>query len=149
MKTICEVVKDKHVALYFACLFLFSIFFCFVFLLISFIFQIQYYLNVLKGQATLPTREEMFEDSRLKDANRSAHVLGMRQFDYEDDLAWIGRFEPLPAYFKNGYSAWKSSKVGNLLNYKNSRCVVASDNIKVEIITQSGQGTQILIYIYI
>ncbi|XP_043287765.1 flavin-containing monooxygenase FMO GS-OX-like 4 [Venturia canescens] len=96
--------------------------------------QIKYYLRVLRGKVSLPTKAEMLEDSKLKSTNkRHAHTLGNQQFDYNDDLAISGSFERLPAYYKNGYLAWHEARAGNLLNYKDSKFVILPDNVNVQI----------------
>lgn len=98
----------------------------------------QYFLAVLKGAASLPSREIMLEDAAYKTPlRRHAHRLAENQWDYNDALARDGHFQPLPHMYKAGYSAWKVQRSRNLLHYKEAKFLVAEDGESVQIISHN------------
>nr|BCT26324.1 flavin-dependent monooxygenase [Euura sp. 'Pontania] len=97
--------------------------------------QVQYFIAVLKGVVSLPSREIMLEDAAYKTSlKRHAHRLAEDQWDYNDSLAREGHFEPLPHMYKAGHSAWKVQRSRNLLHYKEAKFLVAEDGESVQII---------------
>ncbi|KAL6446644.1 hypothetical protein ACFW04_001255 [Cataglyphis niger] len=97
--------------------------------------QVQYFLALLEGQAALPAKSVMLEDSILKSPKkRHAHKLMDRQWDYNDSLAIAGGFNRLPLFYKLGYKAWSDQRSMNLLRYKDSRFVISEDEQSVELI---------------
>ncbi|XP_033215018.1 flavin-containing monooxygenase FMO GS-OX5-like isoform X2 [Belonocnema kinseyi] len=97
----------------------------------------QYFLALLKGRASLPSKEEMLEDSKCKtEKKRHAHVLGAQQWAYHNNLAQAGGFNPLPPFYQVGYDAWSKLRASNLWHYKDYKLVIADDDKSVEITLQ-------------
>ncbi|XP_020709860.2 flavin-containing monooxygenase FMO GS-OX5-like [Athalia rosae] len=97
--------------------------------------QVRYFLAILKGVTTLPSRETMLEDSVCKTPlKRHAHRLIEGQWEYNDLLAKDGGFDPLPPMYKAGYTAWLSQRKQNLVDYKDAKFVVADDGKSVQIV---------------
>lgn len=98
--------------------------------------QIQYFLALLEKKATLPSKTEMLEDSKLKTVKkRHAHKLMDKQWSYNDSLAIAGDFPCLPDYYRLGYEVWAAQRKTNLLDYKNSKFLVSDDGRSVQLIT--------------
>ncbi|XP_029667204.1 flavin-containing monooxygenase FMO GS-OX-like 4 [Formica exsecta] len=97
--------------------------------------QVQYFLALLEGRVTLPTKSVMLEDSILiTPKKRHAHKLMDRQWDYNDSLAIAGGFNRLPLFYKLGYNIWSVQRSANLLRYKDSKFVFSEDGQSVELI---------------
>nr|XP_006627556.1 PREDICTED: flavin-containing monooxygenase FMO GS-OX-like 4 [Lepisosteus oculatus] len=88
--------------------------------------QTQYVLSVLDGSCPLPSREEMEREmtaeieSRRRRGIATRHILKLdsEQWDYNDELAQLAGFPPLPPYWKRLYEANKAFRAQDLLNYK-------------------------------
>ncbi|CAL1685616.1 unnamed protein product [Lasius platythorax] len=97
--------------------------------------QVQYFLALLEGRVTLPTKSVMLEDSILKTPEKKhAHKLMDRQWDYNDSLAIVGGFDRLPLFYKLGFKVWSVQRSANLLRYKDSKFVFSEDGQSVELI---------------
>ncbi|XP_072759323.1 uncharacterized protein [Anoplolepis gracilipes] len=97
--------------------------------------QVQYFLALLEGRVTLPTKSMMLEDSIVKTPKkRHAHKLMDYQWDYNDSLAIAGGFNQLPLFYKLGYKAWSIQRSANLLRYKDSKFVFSEDGQSVQLI---------------
>lgn len=95
----------------------------------------QYFLALLEGRVTLPTKSVMLEDSILKTPEKKhAHKLMDRQWDYNDSLAIVGGFDRLPLFYKLGFKVWSVQRSANLLRYKDSKFVFSEDGQSVELI---------------
>lgn len=94
--------------------------------------QVQYFLQLLKGQVTLPPLENMIEDSKLK--IKKAHALEALQWKYNDDLADAAGIDRLPKFYEIGYSEWSIKRTKNLLRYKYSKIEIINDQtVKISI----------------
>ncbi|XP_030635372.1 flavin-containing monooxygenase FMO GS-OX-like 4 [Chanos chanos] len=107
--------------------------------------QSQFILSVLDGTFALPSREEMEKDIERDTASRRAqgvatrHILKIdsEQWAYNDELARLGGFQPLPRYWHSLYESNKVFRARDMLNYKNYNYTVLSEtDWKV----QDGQG---------
>ncbi|XP_051175246.1 uncharacterized protein LOC127290596 isoform X2 [Leptopilina boulardi] len=95
----------------------------------------KYYLAYLKGELTLPTKEEMMEDSKLKTEKKNhAHSLATQQWSFNNSLAEAGGFNPLPPFYEMGYKAWWNLRKTNLFHYKDYKLIIADDDKSVEVI---------------
>ncbi|XP_036404506.1 dimethylaniline monooxygenase [N-oxide-forming] 2 [Megalops cyprinoides] len=111
--------------------------------------QTQFVLSVLDGSFSLPSREEMERDVEEDIAARRArgiatrHVLKLdsEQWAYNDELARLGCFAPLPPYWSNLYESNKVFRARDMLNYKTYRYTVLGDRDWV-VHTQQGQAIQ-------
>ena len=63
---------------------------------------------------------------------RYAHFLGPAQWDYNEELAKLGDFKPLPHFYKQGFHIWNGYRENNLLIYKTSNLRIDEDE-KVKI----------------
>ncbi|XP_039603315.1 flavin-containing monooxygenase FMO GS-OX-like 4 [Polypterus senegalus] len=98
--------------------------------------QIQFALSVLDGSFTLPTQKQMEEEmevdmqTQLQKGTALRHILKLdsEQWDYNDEMARLGKFKPLPPFWKNLYEANKVFRAQDLLNYKNYIYQVFSDH---------------------
>ncbi|XP_031441316.1 flavin-containing monooxygenase FMO GS-OX-like 4 [Clupea harengus] len=88
--------------------------------------QTQFILSVLDGSFPLPSQEEMEKDIELDEAARRArgiatrHILKLdsEQWAYNDELARLAGFQPLPPYWSNLYESNKVFRSQDMLNYK-------------------------------
>ncbi|XP_015511102.1 flavin-containing monooxygenase FMO GS-OX-like 4 [Neodiprion lecontei] len=97
--------------------------------------QVQYFIASLKGNVRLPSKDIMLQDALCKSPlKRRAHRLADNQWEYNDGLARDGGFEPLPPFYKAGYSAWKIQRSRNLMHYKDAKFVIDDDGESVQII---------------
>ena len=77
----------------------------------------------MRGKAQpLPSRQDMkaeaAADVRGK-LNRHAHEILDEQWDYNDELARLGHFEPLDPLYRDGFRVWHEHRVANELTFKN------------------------------
>ncbi|XP_076145846.1 uncharacterized protein LOC143128054 [Alosa pseudoharengus] len=88
--------------------------------------QTQFIMSVLDGSFTLPSQEEMEKDIELDEAARhtrgiaTRHILKLdsEQWAYNDEMARLGGFKPLPPYWSNLYESNKVFRSKDMLNYK-------------------------------
>lgn len=88
--------------------------------------QVQLVLATLDGTLKLPSQKEMNRDiqedfeRRLAEGlpPRYAHTMGPRQWGYNDSLAEIGQFEPIPRAVQMLYDEVHDTRVNDLPNYK-------------------------------
>lgn len=77
----------------------------------------------------------MLQDSVYKTPlKKHAHRLAEGQWEYNNTLARDGGFDPLPPFYRAGYSAWKIQRSRNLMAYKEAKFIVADDGESVQII---------------
>ncbi|XP_060591474.1 uncharacterized protein LOC132746370 [Ruditapes philippinarum] len=88
--------------------------------------QVKFVLSTIDGSQKLPSKEEMMVDKeeefrrRLDEGMppRYAHTMGTRQWPYNDSLAEMGKFEPIPKVVQNLYDEVHCMRVKNLPTYK-------------------------------
>ncbi|XP_064610332.1 uncharacterized protein LOC135474701 isoform X2 [Liolophura sinensis] len=88
--------------------------------------QILVTMAILEGSVQLPCKEEMDADTeadfqrRLGEGLpiRHAHLMGKRQWSYNDELAVIGHFQPIDKSLQNLYNHVHATRVKDLMNYK-------------------------------
>ena len=98
--------------------------------------QAKWIVNVLSGEATLPSFEKMFEDYskdceiKLKAgvAERHFHRLvdGL-QWEYYNTIAKLGNVEPMEKVFVELYNVVAHERAVNLLNYRETEYKVLND----------------------
>lgn len=106
-------------------------------------------MSVLDGSFRLPSREEMEKDIELDIAARRSrgiatrHILKLdsEQWAYNDDLARLGGFNPLPRYWSNLYESNKVFRARDMLNYKTYNYTV-QDNLEWKVHDLHGQQLQ-------
>uniref|UniRef100_A0A8C2BW65 Flavin-containing monooxygenase n=1 Tax=Cyprinus carpio TaxID=7962 RepID=A0A8C2BW65_CYPCA len=111
--------------------------------------QSQFMLSVLDGSFRLPSPEEMEKDIELDIAARRArgistrHILKLdsEQWAYNDELARLGGFKPLPCYWSNLYESNKVFRARDMLNYKTYNYSVL-DNMEWKVHDLHGQQLQ-------
>ncbi|XP_048745451.1 uncharacterized protein LOC125658271 [Ostrea edulis] len=89
--------------------------------------QIRFFLSSLSGKFRLPSKEDMLLDteqdfqSRLSQGLlvRYAHVLGTRQWGYNDELADLAGVELIPRVVQNLYDYVHETRVKDIVRYKN------------------------------
>lgn len=107
--------------------------------------QIRFFLASLSGQMVLPSREKMLEvteeDYRWRLCQgmprRHAHTMGPLQWEYNDDLAHLGRFQPIPRVVKTLYDFVHATRVSNLPGYKKLNYALLDGENFQEIHTES------------
>ncbi|KAG9274256.1 dimethylaniline monooxygenase N-oxide-forming 2-like [Astyanax mexicanus] len=110
--------------------------------------QSKFVISVLDGSFTLPSREEMEKDIELDTAARRArgiatrHILKLdsEQWAYNDHLAQLGGFQPLPRYWSNLYESNKVFRARDMLNYKTHNYTVLDET---DWMVQNLQGQQL------
>lgn len=88
--------------------------------------QVQLVLASLDGTLKLPDQDDMDRDiqedykRRLAEGlpHRYAHTMGTRQWEYNDSLAKIGHYEPIPRAIQVLYDYVHETRVNDLPNYK-------------------------------
>ncbi|XP_063043056.1 uncharacterized protein LOC134437500 [Engraulis encrasicolus] len=98
--------------------------------------QSQFIVSVLDGSFPLPSPEEMEKDIELAEAARRAkgiatrHILKLDsdQWTYNQDLARIGGFKPLPPYWRSLYESNKVFRSQDMQNYKSFNYRVLGDD---------------------
>lgn len=88
--------------------------------------QVKFVLSSLDGTQKLPSTEEMGADThtdfkqRLSEGlpYRYAHFMGPRQWEYNDSLAKLAGFEPIPKAIQLLYDEVHSNRVKDVQNYK-------------------------------
>ena len=88
--------------------------------------QVQYVLSLLDGTQQIPTTEEMDKHTERDFQNRlaqglpvrHAHLMGPRQWEYSDELARLGNYEPITQSVRNLFNAIHNTRVKDLQNYK-------------------------------
>lgn len=89
----------------------------------------------MKNVASLPSKLEMFEDSKCKAAKkRHGHKMLDKQWEYNDSLANAGRFDRLPIFYRLGFQGWNAQRKSNLLQYKDAKFTVSEDGQSVELV---------------
>ena len=89
--------------------------------------QVQFALGTKDGRMELPSKEEMYMDTKQDFENRRgsgfpvrhAHHMAARQWDYNDDLAALAHFTPIPKVVRKIYDHVHSYRVTDLPGYKN------------------------------
>ena len=83
--------------------------------------QAKYFVSLIREKATLPSTEDMMA-SAVEDVSGKrkghAHDILDRQWEYNDELARLGDFEPLPAVYRNGFNVWHKHRLANQLSFK-------------------------------
>lgn len=90
-------------------------------------------MQLLKGNLTVPSKEEMLEDSKPNNL-KHPHDLGDLQWDYNDSLAIAAGIDCLPVFYKNGFSVWNITRTTNYLRYKDSEIIIENDGKIVNIL---------------
>ena len=88
--------------------------------------QVQFVVSYLDGTQQLPSTEDMEKDTemdfqkRLKEGLpvRHAHLMGPRQWEYSDELARLGNYEPISMSVRTLFDAIHATRVKDLQNYK-------------------------------
>lgn len=101
--------------------------------LANFDMQVKFVLAAFNGSTILPDKGDMLTDEEkdLEDRlqcgllPRDAHWLGNgRQWQYNRELAEIGRFESCPKFWENIYNQNARNKEEAVSTYKNLKCVI-------------------------
>ncbi|XP_061166322.1 uncharacterized protein LOC133175230 [Saccostrea echinata] len=90
--------------------------------------QVRFFLSSLSGKIKLPSGEEMKQDMEcdferrlaLGFPPRYAHVLGPRQWEYNDELAELAGVELIPRVVQNLYDYVHETRVKDIVHYKDN-----------------------------
>lgn len=102
--------------------------------------QVKFVLSSLDGTQKLPSTEEMEHDidsdykNRLSEGlpHRYAHFMGPRQWAYNDTLAELAGFDPIPKAIQNLYDEVHRTRVKDLQNYKQKQYrIVGESNYEI------------------
>ncbi|XP_076829339.1 uncharacterized protein LOC143475377 [Brachyhypopomus gauderio] len=110
--------------------------------------QSKFIISVLDGTFPLPSREQMEKDFELDIAARRArgiatrHILKLdsEQWAYNEELARLGGFQPLPPYWSNLYESNKVFRARQMLSYKTYNYTVLNEK---DWMVQNLQGQQL------
>ena len=99
-------------------------------------FQVQYFVNYLKGQFYLPSRDKMLQDTEneLKEkikggmAERHFHKLGDWQWKYNKELAQIAKIPFLNPSVEKLYNDIHIYRRKNLMIYKNQNYILTPES---------------------
>lgn len=103
--------------------------------------QVKFVLSILDGSQKLPSEEEMQldieEDFKHRLAEglppRYAHNMGPWQWAYNDSLAEMGKFIPIPVVVQNLYDEVHRMRVKDLPNYKEKNYRLTGDTTFEEV----------------
>lgn len=103
--------------------------------------QVRFVLSILDGTQTLPSMNEMNKDTECDFSNRLseglptryAHFMGPKQWDYNDTLASLAGFSPIPRAIQNLYDEVHRTRVKDLPNYKNKQYRITGEDTYEEI----------------
>ncbi|XP_015116211.1 flavin-containing monooxygenase FMO GS-OX-like 4 [Diachasma alloeum] len=98
--------------------------------------QVAFFLALLRGTIDLPSKEIMLVDTRPFSEKRHGHVLGNRQWKYNNQLATLAGMNTLPEFYENGYTEWNIQKTSNLLKYKDAEIVIEGDGKTVRFVME-------------
>ncbi|XP_045192813.2 uncharacterized protein LOC123549080 isoform X1 [Mercenaria mercenaria] len=104
--------------------------------------QVKFFISTLDGSQKLPSEDEMMSDieedlrKRLEEGMpvRYAHTMGPRQWAYNDSLAEMGKFEPIPKAVQILYDEVHRMRIKNLPNYKQKQYRLTGDTSFEEIV---------------
>lgn len=93
----------------------------------QFSLQAQYVVAVLSGQKHLPSKEEMKADEEREFQKilcnglqeKHAHLLGTRQWDYNNTVAQLAGVDKLGSHYESIYRHTHNRRTNNLMDYKN------------------------------
>lgn len=103
--------------------------------------QVRFFLATLDGTASLPSTREMLEDVRRemelslaagKDAQHF-HIFAKAQWAYNDNLAQLVGFKPLPLVVSRVYEAAAAKRTTDLVNYRSLSFKILDDKTFVEL----------------
>lgn len=111
--------------------------------------QVRFVLSTLDGTQVLPSTEEMNNDTATDFTNRLseglpiryAHFMGPRQWEYNDTLAKLAGFSPIPRAIQKLYDAVHESRVKDLPNYKRKQYRITSEDAYEEVKEGSSVAT--------
>ncbi|KAL4234959.1 hypothetical protein ACF0H5_006600 [Mactra antiquata] len=98
--------------------------------------QVKFVLSTLDGTQKLPTPEEMSAEieedyqNRLGEGlpHRYAHFMGPKQWDYNDSLAELAGFTPIPRAIQKLYNEVHRTRVLDLPNYKTKQYRITGED---------------------
>lgn len=88
--------------------------------------QVLFFISMLDGSQPVPSQEEMEADIEAEYQQRQAeglpqryaHLMGHRQWAYNDELCRLGKFEPIPRVVQTLYDEVHRMRVLDLPHYK-------------------------------
>ncbi|CAH1780409.1 unnamed protein product, partial [Owenia fusiformis] len=89
--------------------------------------QVRFFISSLDGSMVLPSAKEMRKDTnrdfewRAEELNmpaRHAHHMGKLQWEYNDELAYLGNFTPIPQVIRMLYDAVHQRRFTDIMLYK-------------------------------
>lgn len=103
--------------------------------------QVKFVLSILDGSQKLPSTQEMLDDIESDFVKRRsegllprhAHTMGNRQWAYNDSLAELGRFVPIPKAVQILYDEVHRMRVLDLPKYKEKQYRLTGDDSFEEI----------------
>ena len=103
--------------------------------------QVRFVMSTLDGSQVLPSTGEMDLDTtddftrRLSEGlpTRYAHFMGPKQWGYNDTLAKLAGFDPIPRAIQNLYDEVHRTRVKDLPNYKNKHYRITGEETYEEI----------------
>jgi len=103
--------------------------------------QVRFVIASLDGRCPVPSKQDMAKDieadfeKRMKEGLpvRHAHTMGSRQWAYNDMLAEMGHFEPIPTAVRNLYDEIHRVRVLDLPGYKKKRYIITGEETWEEI----------------
>ncbi|XP_059164840.1 uncharacterized protein LOC131947629 [Physella acuta] len=101
--------------------------------------QVRFFRSVLDGTCVLPSEADMNADTeqdfqlRLTSGlpQRHAHLMGDRQFEYNDQLARMANTQPLSGHYKQLYLATHLLRLDNVMEYKNRNFILDPTEVRV------------------
>lgn len=103
--------------------------------------QIRYFLKTLCGEVTLPSRQQMEDDTKAEAEYRNRvlgmpskyfHKMGTLQWEYNRELARLGGFNPLPTIVEDLYMAVHKRRQQDLPGYKKNCYTLDGENTFTE-----------------
>lgn len=91
--------------------------------------QMQYFLAVLRGKLSLPSREEMFDAEKLAAGvtTSKAHYMLASMFSYYDKLKLDGQGTPLPRWYEPSFWIFYDELLRDPTYYREENLYVYDD----------------------
>ncbi len=105
--------------------------------LLTFDLQVQWIINLWRGEKTLPPKQEMLQDvesfykSRIQDGippHKAGHFLGNIRWEFKNQLTKLGGLKPLLPVWESLYKIVTEERDRNIMIYRDTNFTVINDH---------------------
>jgi len=103
--------------------------------------QIRYFVNIILGKAQIPSKDDMYKDSKEEREYRinslgmrpkDFHKMGDLQWEYNAEICRLGNLDPLPPVIEKLYKEVWGRRKNDLVSYKCDKFYIQDDQTFVE-----------------